>query len=209
MYTINQKGPWPIIDIGAATNNRSDTLTYSADGAALNVLLDTANLGSKSEAFVTNCMTVDPNPGFLSENCSFGVLLQPLMNVSNQDEPIYLDINIKAVWDMTDSTTDSGAGNAVPFIGLIDSALSPADGWDGTNNLVSKYHAITGNVESNCLDVNTQILLKDVVSGSIPNDDYVCVGFYLRGLGQTFTNLHYTINARYSQRLISTSYDGA
>jgi len=202
MYITNKIGPWNIIDVNQAHSTRSDTLTYTADGSPLNVLLDTANLGSKSEAFVTNCMTVDPKPIFLNENCSFGALLQPLENLNS---PIYLDINIKAVWDYDDSGTNDNQGNAVPFVGVIDNGLTPTDGWDATNNLVSKYHLLTGNVDSNCLDVNTQVLLKDIHSGAVAMEDYLCVGFYLRSLDQTFTNLHYTIAARYAQQSIGTA----
>lgn len=204
MYRHNSIGPWPIIDLGDARGTRSDTVEYTAHGAALNILLDTQNLGSKSEAFISNSMSTDPAPSFLNENCAFGVLLQPLENYDVSDTPIFIDININANWDKTDTSTDSNAGQAIPFIGLIDTGTTPADGWDATNNKATKYHCIAGNLADNFLNVNTQVLLKDIVSGSIPNDLFICVGFYLRGIGQTFKDLDYTISARYALASVKT-----
>lgn len=209
MYKTNLIGPWPIIDLGASKSIRTDAMVETAGNGALEVLLDTANLGGNSEAFVNN--NYGPNPSGIwtptaHKNVSFGVLLQPLSSAGIDEEtPVYVDLNIS-----TCLATDEYAGKGhevIPFIGLIDSGLTPTDGWDAVNNLVTDY-VVLPRVGFESASLNTQILVKDIVSGSIPDDQYVCVGFYIKGSGDTNSYMDYCISARYATYSLNSGYKG-
>lgn len=208
MYKTDRIAPWPILDIDNAITWRGDTLEVSTTAADKNVLLDTANLGGNMEAYICNGYGTGPSKTTTvgaSERVSFGALLAPLVDYGN-GSPIYIDINISAFWT-ADEQADYNI-TAYPWVGFIKPSLTPTDGWDATNNLVNQYAQLPNNIQQNKIDVNTQVLIKDITSGGLATDQYVCVGFTLCGGegSNTIYGLEYVISARYSYSPLATYY---
>lgn len=214
MYKANRIGPWPIIDTSADKVLRNETEYGSNYGGALNVCLDTANLGSQKEAFV-NCYYDGLNNAGLTFGVgkrvfSFGVLLSPISSITLQDDiPVMVDISMAATIGY--SATAYPGFDVIPFIGFIDDGLSPTDGFDATNNLVTNYNIICGNTQgAKNLDLNYQILLKNVVSGANILGQYLCIGFMIsQARESTITSVghvDYHISARYALKSVPTIY---
>jgi len=202
MYSHNEIGPWPIVDLAHSKVTRTDTQAISLIGSPLNVLLDTVNLGGSSEAFINNYYDGASGTGVTIANTqqmAFGVLLKPMD--FNEDRPVYVDVSIKAqYWE--DEYEGKGS-TACAFIGLIDSGLSPTDGFDATNNKVTDYMLIPALSGDNNIDLTDQICIKNIVSSGLINDQYLCVGFVIRN-GTTAETIDYMISARYAYQPFNT-----
>lgn len=212
MYKPSLIGPWPIVDPSQALDSFSTSVTateWSALGATLKPRLDTQNLGTKHEAYTNNIWTgtASATSAAVGDHLSFGVCLQPLINVSN-GQPTYVDINMSMAGPFGSATTIFQ-----PWIGFIDSASATlADGWDATHNVVTDYCPLGdwgAQVYDYTYGLNTQVLLKDIVSGGLNTDKFVCVGFsMIRTTTVGFTGCRYQIGARYAYKPIGTSYTG-
>lgn len=199
MYRIDHTGPWPHIDIGASHGQRSDAHAEATYNAALNVLLDTANLGGNSKAFVSNTWALAIAATLTQRyTTSFGVLLNSLENIQNYDDSkgVFVDISMSARANIDDY---SGKGASMfAWIGLVDSGTTPVDGWNATHNKVTNYSLIPCASQDDQLDLSCHLLLRDILSGSIPDDQKLAVGFSLLGNADSISCINYMIRAEYA-----------
>lgn len=206
MYTINKANPYPIIDLGCTREEITTGATQTDHADALMVWLNTANLGGGSECFVSGMYDASTAIG-TDNNLSFGVALQPLDNLGSTDN-VWVDLSIAVSGDGDDNPEDL---RYVPFIGFISSGLALGAGWDA-NNTVANYAILPGTLCSNYLSSVTQVLIRDIVSASIPTDAELVVGFSCHNGDPTNThtlsNVHFTISARYMTANLDTSYTG-
>lgn len=198
MYKRDHSGPWPQIDIGAAHTVRTDAAAYSAAGAALNVMFDTANLGGNNSAFISNFYfkTGGYTPT-INQHQSFGVLLNSLDSLPsyNEGDNVLVDISMTARILIDEY---AGKGPAMfAWIGYLDSGLTPSDGWDAVNNLVTNYHLLPASTTDDCLDVSTHVILTDILSGAFVEDEKIAIGFTAIQTADTNYGFQYTINAEY------------
>jgi hypothetical protein len=198
MYGHNETGPWPIVDLEASRVERTTTIQETAYGSPLRVCLDTQNLGTQTEAFI--------NAGYISgmtsgNRASFGVCLAPTNTfMDNYDTPLFVDISMSALLQSNCSQP------IAPFIGYIDTAaVAIGDGFDA-NNLVTNFSLLpVKDSSADHLSFSTHCLLKDIVSGDVSEDKFLCIGFIIQTTStDTITYLDYTISARYAYTPVST-----
>lgn len=207
MHTTKQIGPFPCIDPSVSKITDATNPVVTTLGSNLNVRLDTANLGTKSEAF-TNVLNTGSTSVATREGVSYGVCLQPLENFMNKTSlPIFVELSYSYIFEY------SNAFDITPFVGFIDSASAIlANGWDATHNIVTDYANITGGGgDANHIPGGNynngggtiQMLLKDINSGGLDIDKFLCLGFTARNTStgaSTLTDIEYLINARYSYK---------
>lgn len=199
MYRNNKIGPWPILDPEyTPIDTSSDVNVKTALGSPLRVWLDSANLGGAKEAY-THAISAGTLASLAgTEVVSFGVALLPLLDIMKNDEAIMLDLTMYA---QTGIDNYEGKSCAIkPWIGFIDGSLpSIAAGW-ATNNLVTNYSIIpqSGNGFDGDLHLNTQVVLRNIVSGSMPIDQYLACG-----VSYCASN---TADITYSETMISARY---
>lgn len=197
MYRRDQTGPWPNLDLGADRNQRTDAHAETAPDAAFDVLFDTANLGGNLKAYVNNTWykAIAPTPG-AGYFTSFGVLLNSFDAIPEyDDQSLLVDISISARMFVDEY---QGKGPALlPWIGFLDSGKTPQDGWSAANNVVTHWHAIPCSTTDDCLDLQTHVIIRDILSGAIPDDQKLGIGFSLIGSGDSVNAIHYTISAEY------------
>lgn len=207
MYTHNEVGPWPIFDLSQAKVIETTSGTWTTVGNALNVHLDSDNLGSKEEAY-TNVLYKPSTPDVsiaAGSQLAFGVCLKPLEDVS-RGYPVYIDFNIAA------STHYDAAQSVIPFVGFIDTAgAAISQGWNGTHNLCTNYCVFSG--ESYTKNATPmQVLIKDVNSGGLDLDKFVCIGAFIRSIHKSNTidvnYAEFSISARYATKAINTTGRG-
>lgn len=204
MYKPNRIGTpcHPVIDLDSQTTDAA-AITTAAYNAALNVYLSSSNVGSNTEGFMTYYKTTNAITIPTITHHSVGMVLKPLSSIKAGIDNLLIEF--------TGSCDHTGPGSTallwksyIPFIGVIDSALTPAAGYDATNNAVSKYNLLPCERHSSGSSWNTCIVLKDVVS-SFDRDDYICLGAVFRNVAASTASLDYpyiTMSARYNLRPI-------
>lgn len=211
MYKMNKIGPWPVIDPSTSKDQITATPTdIAVDGSeTLRVWLNTANLGSKSEAYVR---AKDWTSTTLAEfYCrSYGVCLQPLEDFITSNNNVILDLNIHAMIP-NDVPAEGTSLVTTPIIGYIDTAgAAIGTGWNA-NNLVTDYAEIpaSGHADSN-LSINTQVLLSPILSGSLDLDKFLFAGIRVYNQDGTAVvpAIEFTICARYFLASKPTNYRG-
>lgn len=214
LYTTQKVGPMPILDIGASKITDATNPVATTLGSDLNVRLDTANLGSNTEAF-TNVLNTGSTSVAASDQVSYGVALCDIDAIDGIDDgPIYLEYSVCGCFEY------SVAFDPVIWVGYIKTAgASIADGWNATHNLVTDYVMINSSGDSNHVPGGNynvfggggQVLLKDMVSGGLDTDKFLAVGVTLRNTStgaSTLTDVEYTISARYAHQPIVVNERG-
>lgn len=216
MYTINRHGPWPIIDPtqtlqSFATSATAASGSTTALGSDLCVHLDTPNLGSQTEGFRNAVWTgtASATGAAVGDHTTFGICLAPLGNITTLGDPTYIDISMAMAGPFSSQNTIFQ-----PYVGFIDDPDAVlAAGWDATHNLVSNACIIADGWGAQVYDytyqLNTQVLLKDIVSGGLDTDKFLSIGFsMIRTSTASFTGCRFTIHGRYADQAINTSYKG-
>lgn len=206
MYKLNKSGPWPIVDPSAEKIYRSTGAAETAFTSPLLVCLDTPNLGTKTEAFINGAYSATfAQTG--QTNCSFGVCLTPLENIITLDTtPVVVDVAMGAC-----STEIAQTSKLIPFIGFIDVAgASIAADWEVGENLVTDWVPLHSYDNGASMNFCSQVILKDIISGGLDLDKFLCVGFTFQcgAAGVSWDNLDYMISARYALSSMPTSYRG-
>ena len=120
LHKANRVGPVNMIDPDVSIVSETTTAIVSTaiGTSAVNVYLDTVNLGTQEEGFVHYHYG---KVGTLStvEQTAFGLCLLPMENVTNDaqdDDPIYVEYFVVASWNEANGVI------AQPFVGYIDTA---------------------------------------------------------------------------------------
>lgn len=209
MYRHNRIGPFPIIDPSVSiVNTYAETAVDFQIGSPACIRLDTANLGSKSEAYsrINSFGSATLAANYMR---AMGVCLKPMEDITNEEKPIFLDVSMEAHLNI--DAYEGRIGSLIPFVGFIDNASATlANSWDATHNLVTDYHMIPvpGNGFDSDLSVCTQILLKDIVSGGLDTDKFLCAGIIVSNTtagALTLTYSEFQVSARYALGSISTA----
>jgi hypothetical protein len=202
MYKTDRLGPWPIIDLGHNVSSDASAASYGS-ATELNVFLESTALGGDSIAYMN--LEMDSSISISNDaNHSIGVLLQPLSSVSSTISQIMIELSGICI-----------AYNAaylpyMPFIGTIDKSLTPAAGYDATNNVCSNYALLPFRGVSHSTCVNTNIVLADIITG-IDNDDYIVAGwtFFNTNTGSiAISNIRSTLSCRYNRGGININERG-
>lgn len=204
MYKINRVGPWPIIDPSQAKINVTDSVTANETltNAQKLVRLDTANLGTKSEAFTT--LLHNPSViGLSADSCiSYGVALAPLNTVCANNGSVFLDLSVVANL----RTENESHIQPSVFVGFIDGVgAAIGNGWNAAN-LVSNpvmIPTIIHNFDS--ISVTTQVLLKNINSAALNYDKFVVVGVSWSNANSspsTVDHVDLMISARYATKSV-------
>lgn len=208
MYKYSNIGPWPILDIGQPIQDSTTSLVATAVQNPLQPFLHTENLGGSDEAYVTQRHYDSAGSLTAYQAFSWGVLLKPFSSVGvSSTVPLYLDIYININALVNESSTSPC--NLFAFVGTVDKALTPSAGYDAVNNLVADYALLPmQSIDTNVAAIATQVLLKDIVSGGLDEDDYIAVGVgILNGQGPaslTCKGMYGTISARYCTATLAT-----
>lgn len=201
MYTHNEIGPWPVLDI-AQTRNEITTEAEVSQlfGAALTVRLDTPNLGTQDKAFINNSFRGTVGSLGYNRCMAFGVCLKPL----ESNSPIYIDYAMEVTVDGSNGCV------ATPFIGYIDTAGATISNGFGANNIVTNYCNVPcgqTSVHTSGISKAAQLLLQNITSAELDTEKFICMGFTVggyAGAGFNYRNIDYTISARYATKSINT-----
>lgn len=190
-----------IIDIGQPLDQLTLTPTTTAPGAALNVHLDTENLGGSDEAYIN----IENNPGGTwSNHAAWGVALCPTNNIGLQEnESISVEISINAL--MPQGNSLEIYSQIYGFIGYLDSGDTAVNGFgSGAQNGCTNYHIIGVSPPGDEFKFNETIILKDVVSGGLDEDLKIIVGI-IHDYATTAAAipLQFNISARYAINAVS------
>jgi len=203
MYTHNEIGPWPIIDPSVSKIEVTTGFAATERSAPLKVRLDTANLGTKKEAFTNVFHNEDIALTFLTERISYGVALAPAETIGPGPKYVQFDLSV-SIHDNSASRTPDIV--CTPFIGYIDAVgAAIGDGWAAANLVTDWVGLPAKNISDDHTSMSTQILLKDIISGGLDDDKFLVCGFVLSSMdGQTLLGLDYMISARYASKQINT-----
>ena len=207
MYILNKIGPWPIIDVTAASETRTTGATDLALASGVAPCLELGNIGGTSDCFVTGRYEGTASFSGANKLFSWGVALQPIGNVINSDAPIYIDYSINVGLYLSSDPNVHG----FCWVGQESGAGTPTQGFDNTNNLVPDYHLLPLAIDTEGhLQSSGQILIKDINSGGIDRTKINMLGFSFRDSSgsASIAQVIYTISARYSTKSLGTSYAG-
>lgn len=207
MHIHNEVIPTNIIDLSSAKIVRDTGFTLTNDTDPLLVCLDTQNLGTKEEAYINGFLkgNITYSPGNL--RISVGLALKPLADVSKKDIPTYVEITAASLYHVSAQT--EFRHQQFLFVGWCDNTSGLGNGWDVDNEVTNYVILPTQNSNEHGLSFNGQILIKDIVSGEIEDDQILIVGICtLGGAAEAANNIQYTISARYATKSINTTGRG-
>lgn len=203
MYTHNRTGTKHKIDPSSSLIATSGQVTQTSHDAPLQVRLDTANLGSKQQAYTSVRYLNAGNIG-AEKISAFGVALTPMQTFAlDRNEPLFVELTI-AMQFAPYRLDDIGV---CAWLGYQDNDNGLSDGF-GVNNTVTNYHLVPSlRSDSGAIYVREAVLLQNINSGSFNMSRPLLLGFIISNAtdhGKGLFNLTYSISSRYARQKIVT-----
>ena len=210
-YKINKIGPWPNIDADLGRSVVSGVTDVAWTGVeTLIAWTNTANVGGTSDCAIN---FVDASASALASYSTrtYGVFLQTLENIGpNENTVVDINMAINCLIDNTGSTSANQTPMITPIIGFCDNSTGIGSGFDADNQ-ITNYSLLPDfdNTIQGCR-MNTQVLLRNIISADISSDVPLFVGVRVINLDGTSVTpvVEGSICARYATGSIPTSYRG-
>jgi hypothetical protein len=186
MYKTNRIGPWPVVDLAMIVNEEaSASLTMTGiEDFALDTYLEAENLGSGKECQSNICFTSTNSLG-AGDCLPVGMAMIPPSSIHDQMQNFIIEFSgVACIPNEADIVS-------VPFVGVIDNALTPTAGQHATNNVLKNHILLPDmtNFASGC-SWNLNIVIDDLV-GSFDRDDYIVCGYQIMNLGSSSQSLYF------------------
>lgn len=203
MYTHNRTGTKHKIDPSFNLIGVSGQVTETAHDQPLKVRLDTANLGSKQQAY-TSVRYLNAGSIKSEKVTAFGVALTPMQTFAlDRNQPLYVELTIA----MQFAPYHQGDIGVSAFLGYQDNDGGLTDGF-GDNNTVTNYHLIPSlRSDSGAIYVREAVLLQNINSAAFNFSRPLILGFNITNPTNNekgLFNIIYSISARYARQKIVT-----
>lgn len=207
MYSIQPLGSRMNLDPVVAKEIRTSGATSLNTTSGVAPCLEPGLVGGTTEGYLCGAYNATFSWTTAHHALSWAIALAPISSVLERNVPLYLEYSICAHGACSSPTNQ----HFFPFFGQESGAGTPAQGFDNTNNLVPEYHLLPCDVNvARYMCSSGSILLRDVISSGINNDDINMIGFGIvdSSGSATVTTVNYTIYARYVTGSLSTSFKG-